>query len=113
MADPAPATSATHVEGHPHVVIIGAGFAGLAAASELGGTPVNVTLIDRRNYHLFVPLLYQVASAALSPADIAEPIRRILSRHSNIEVMLGRSPGSTSRRGPSPSRTGPPSPMTG
>jgi NADH dehydrogenase len=93
MADPAPATSATHVEGHPHVVIIGAGFAGLAAASELGGTPVNVTLIDRRNYHLFVPLLYQVASAALSPADIAEPIRRILSRHSNIEVMLGEVAG--------------------
>jgi NADH dehydrogenase len=88
MADSAPATAATHVEGHPHVVIIGAGFAGLAAASKLGGAPVNVTLIDRRNYHLFVPLLYQVASAALSPADIAEPIRRILSRHSNIEVML-------------------------
>ena len=90
---PAPTTSATHVEGHPHVVIIGAGFAGLAAASKLGGAPVNVTLIDRRNYHLFVPLLYQVASAALSPADIAEPIRRILSRHSNIEVMLGEVAG--------------------
>ncbi|WP_084164484.1 NAD(P)/FAD-dependent oxidoreductase [Skermanella stibiiresistens] len=75
--------------GRHRVVIIGAGFAGLAAANELGGTEVAVTLIDRRNYHLFVPLLYQVASAALSPADIAEPIRRIVSRHPNIEVVLG------------------------
>jgi len=73
----------------PHVVIVGAGFGGLACAKELGGAPVRVTIIDRRNYHLFVPLLYQVATAALSPADIARPIRRIVGRYRNIEVVLG------------------------
>src|SRR5688572_4008513 len=59
----------------PHVVIVGAGFAGLGAAKRLGRAPVEVTVIDRRNHHLFQPLLYQVATAALSPADIAAPIR--------------------------------------
>lgn len=73
----------------PHVVILGAGFGGLAAARELGGKPVRVTVVDRRNHHLFVPLLYQVATAALSPADIAEPTRKILSRYRNVEVVLG------------------------
>jgi pyruvate/2-oxoglutarate dehydrogenase complex dihydrolipoamide dehydrogenase (E3) component len=73
----------------PHVVIVGAGFAGLACAKALGNTPVRVTVIDRANYHLFVPLLYQVATAALSPADIARPIRRILGRYRNINVVLG------------------------
>ncbi|MGN6376142.1 MAG: NAD(P)/FAD-dependent oxidoreductase [Sphingomonas sp.] len=73
----------------PHVVILGAGFAGLACARALGDTPVRVTLVDRNNYHLFVPLLYQVATAALSPADIAEPIRKILRCYRNIEVVLG------------------------
>ena len=77
------------IDGPPRVVIVGAGFGGLACAKALGGKPVNVTLIDRRNYHLFVPLLYQVATAALSPADIARPIRRILGRYANIEVILG------------------------
>ena len=72
-----------------HVVIVGAGFGGIACAAALGGTSIRVTLIDRRNYNLFVPLLYQVATAALSPADIARPIRRILSRHRNITVRLG------------------------
>jgi NADH:ubiquinone reductase (H+-translocating) len=81
------------VGGQPHVVVIGAGFAGLACAGELGGTDVRVTVIDRHNYHLFVPLLYQVASAALSPADIAEPIRKILSRHRNIDVIMGEVAG--------------------
>jgi NADH:ubiquinone reductase (H+-translocating) len=76
-------------EAHPRVVIVGAGFGGLACARALGGKPVKVTIVDRRNYHLFVPLLYQVATAALSPADIARPIRRILGRFSNIEVVLG------------------------
>nr|MBA3563709.1 NAD(P)/FAD-dependent oxidoreductase [Gammaproteobacteria bacterium] len=84
----------------PRVVIVGAGFAGLAAAAGLGGAPARVTLIDRQNYHLFVPLLYQVATAGLSPADIAEPIRRILRRHRNIDVLLGEVAGvdTTARR---------------
>jgi len=77
----------------PHVVIIGAGFGGLAAAREFGGAPVRVTVIDRRNYHLFVPLLYQVATAALSPADVSAPIRAVLSRHANIQVVLGEVTG--------------------
>jgi NADH dehydrogenase len=73
----------------PHVVIVGGGFGGLAVARELGSTPeIRVTLIDRRNYHLFQPLLYQVATAVLSPGEIAEPIRRILSRHKNVTVLL-------------------------
>src|SRR5438105_15654077 len=74
----------------PQVVIIGAGFGGLACAQELGRNSVRTTVIDRRNYHLFVPLLYQVATAALSPADIARPIRRILGRYRNIDVVLSK-----------------------
>ncbi|MCW2238188.1 NAD(P)/FAD-dependent oxidoreductase [Azospirillum canadense] len=81
------------VDSRPHVVIVGAGFGGLACAGSLGGTNIRVTVIDRHNYHLFVPLLYQVATAALSPADIAEPIRRILSRHPNIDVLMGEVTG--------------------
>jgi NADH dehydrogenase len=73
----------------PHVVIVGGGFAGLNAAKVLGKRPVDVTLIDRENYHLFQPLLYQVATAALSPADIAAPIRHIVRRHRNVRVLLG------------------------
>ena len=76
-------------DGRPHVVIVGAGFGGLACARALGDHLVRVTVIDRNNYHLFVPLLYQVATAALSPADIAEPIRKNLSRFRNIDVVLG------------------------
>ena len=71
------------------VVIIGAGFAGIEVARELGHSRADVTLVDRQNYHLFQPLLYQVATAALSPADIAEPVRRMLRRYSNVTVMLG------------------------
>jgi NADH dehydrogenase len=71
-----------------HVVIIGGGFGGLAAARALDGASVRVTLIDRHNYHLFQPLLYQVATAALSPADIASPIRWVLRRQSNVQVLL-------------------------
>ena len=70
------------------VVIVGGGFGGLAAARRLADTDLQVTLIDRSNHHLFQPLLYQVASAALAPADIAEPIRSIIGGHDNIEVRL-------------------------
>ena len=73
---------------NPQVVIIGAGFGGLEAAKLLGNEPVRVTIIDRTNYHLFQPLLYQVATAALSPADIAAPIRAVVHRYANIDVML-------------------------
>jgi NADH dehydrogenase len=76
-----------------HVVIVGAGFGGLTCARGLGNAPVKVTIIDRHNYHLFVQLLYQVATAALSPADIAQPIRRIFRRQKNIEVVLGEVTG--------------------
>jgi NADH:quinone reductase (non-electrogenic) len=72
----------------PHVVILGAGFGGLEAAKKLGNEQVRVTVIDRTNYHLFQPLLYQVATAALSPADIAAPVRAVLSKFENIEVTL-------------------------
>jgi NADH dehydrogenase len=72
----------------PRVIIIGAGFGGLEAAKQLCNEPVRVTVIDRTNYHLFQPLLYQVATAALSPADIAAPIRSVLSKGRNIEVVL-------------------------
>lgn len=72
----------------PHVVIVGAGFGGLAAAKALARAAVEVTLIDQRNHHLFQPLLYQVATAALSPADIAGPIRSIVSHLPNVRVLL-------------------------
>jgi NADH:ubiquinone reductase (H+-translocating) len=75
-------------EEKPRVVIVGAGFGGLEAAKKLVGQDVRVTVIDRTNYHLFQPLLYQVATAALSPADIAAPVRAILSKCKNMEVIL-------------------------
>lgn len=81
------------VDDRPHVVIVGAGFGGLACAEALGRRSVRVTIIDRHNYHLFVPLLYQVATAALSPADIAEPVRRVLRRHRNVDVIMGEVTG--------------------
>ncbi|MDQ3565626.1 MAG: NAD(P)/FAD-dependent oxidoreductase [Pseudomonadota bacterium] len=73
----------------PQVVIVGAGFGGLAAAKALADAPLAVTVVDRQNYHLFQPLLYQVATAALSPGDIAWPIRRLLRRQPNARVLLG------------------------
>src|SRR5215208_903810 len=71
-----------------HVIIIGGGFGGLYAARALRRAPVQVTLIDRRNHHVFQPLLYQVATASLSPGDVASPIRWILRRQKNVEVLL-------------------------
>jgi NADH dehydrogenase len=73
-----------------HIVIVGAGFGGLEAAHRLGGADADVTLIDRRNYHLFQPLLYQVATAGLSPAQIASPIRAIVREDANVRVLLGK-----------------------
>src|SRR5215467_7145194 len=72
----------------PHVIIVGAGFGGLQAAKKLARKNVRVTVIDRTNYHLFQPLLYQVATAALSPADISAPVRSVLSKFKNVEVIL-------------------------
>jgi NADH dehydrogenase len=77
----------------PHVVIIGGGFGGLTAARALRRAPARITLIDRRNHHLFQPLLYQVATAGLSPGDIAVPIRRILRRQRNATVLLAEATG--------------------
>lgn len=77
----------------PKVVIIGGGFGGLWAAKALSKLPVEVTLIDRKNHHVFQPLLYQVATAVLSPGEIAQPIRRILHRNKNTEVILGEAVG--------------------
>src|SRR5882672_2691013 len=71
------------------VVILGGGFGGLAAAQKLKRATVDVTLIDRRNFHLFQPLLYQVATGSLSPGEIAAPLRGVLSRQKNTQVLLG------------------------
>jgi NADH:ubiquinone reductase (H+-translocating) len=73
----------------PRIVIIGGGFGGLKAADSLARLPVQITLLDRKNHHTFQPLLYQVATAGISPAEIAAPIRDILARHEDIEVLLG------------------------
>ncbi len=77
----------------PHVVIIGGGFAGLYAAQSLARRPVRITVVDRKNHHTFQPLLYQVATAALSPADIASPIRGILRSRKNVNVLLDEAVG--------------------
>jgi NADH dehydrogenase len=77
------------IDGRPHVLILGGGFGGLTAAQELDGAPVRITLLDRTNHHTFQPLLYQVAMAGLSPAEIAQPIRSIVSRQENVTVLLG------------------------
>ena len=77
----------------PHIVIVGGGFGGLACARTLGGDGVRVTVVDRNNYHLFVPLLYQVATAALSPADIAQPIRKLLKRQPLTNVIMDQVTG--------------------
>ena len=95
----------------PHIVIIGGGFGGLDAARALAGAPLRVTLLDRHNYHLFQPLLYQVATASLSPGDIASPIRWVLRHQENVQVLLAeaRSIDPASRRvaiDPGPADTG-------
>src|SRR5690242_21643362 len=72
----------------PHVIIVGGGFGGLSAARHLRGADVRVTLIDKRNYHLFRPMLYQVATGLLSADQISRPLRSILSRQANVEVLM-------------------------
>ncbi|WP_286773631.1 FAD-dependent oxidoreductase, partial [Sphingomonas sp. 66-10] len=72
-----------------HVVIVGAGFGGVEAARALADAPVRITLLDRRNYHLFQPLLYQVAGTALAPSDIAWPIRSLVRGAKNATTLLG------------------------
>src|SRR4051812_41477005 len=72
------------------VVIVGGGFAGLSAARALRSAPVDVTVVDRRNYHLFQPLLYQVATGSLSPGEVAAPLRGVLGRQRNTRVLLGQ-----------------------
>jgi NADH dehydrogenase len=82
------------VKAEHHVLVVGGGFGGLAVAQGLGGaTGVRVTLVDRRNYHLFQPLLYQVATAVLSPSEVAQPIRGVLRKYANVTVLLGEVDG--------------------
>jgi NADH:ubiquinone reductase (H+-translocating) len=83
---------AAHQGGH-RVVIVGAGFGGLSAAQALASAPVQMTVIDQKNHHTFQPLLYQVATAGLSPGEIAAPIRSILSAHKNVEVLMAEVKG--------------------
>src|SRR5439155_1216308 len=85
---PAPAARRRRMSEEPHVVIIGGGFGGLYTARSLKDVAVRVTIVDRHNYHLFQPLLYQVATAALNPADIAMPVRSIVRRQANVNVIL-------------------------
>ena len=82
----------------PHVIIVGGGFGGLSAAQALGGAAVRVTLIDKRNYHLFRPMLYQVATGLLSDDEISGPLRSILSRQQNVDVLLDEVTGITASR---------------
>ena len=92
MRPPTPAESDAARRAHPtlpHVVVIGGGFGGLAAVRALRGAPVRITLVDRLNHHLFQPLLYQVATGLLSPANIAAPLRGLLRRQQNVRVRLG------------------------
>src|SRR6187455_2418617 len=78
----------------PHrVVVVGGGFGGLLATRGLGKAPVEVTLVDRQNFHLFQPLAYQVATGALSPAEIAVPLRSVLKRQGNARVLLAEVAG--------------------
>ena len=81
-------TQSTKSQAVPHVVVLGGGFGGLYAAKALKDAPVRVTVVDRRNHHLFQPMLYQVATAGLNPSDIASPIRSILRRSRNTDVLL-------------------------
>lgn len=82
-------TPTVEAKGRPQVVVVGAGFAGLSVVKALKGVDVDVTVVDRRNHHLFVPLLYQVATAQLTPEHVAQPLRRILKDQDNVRVVFG------------------------
>src|ERR1700737_5548910 len=82
----------------PRVVIVGGGFGGLCAARGLAGAPVSVTLIDKRNYHLFRPMLYQVATGLLSADEISGPLRSIFSHQKNIDVLLDEVTGISTKQ---------------
>src|ERR1700722_16298573 len=88
MTVPPESTSAGAAEGRHRVVIVGGGFGGLPATRLLGGKPVQVTLIDRRNHHLFQPLLYQTATGLLSPGQIAPALRHVVRKEKNVQVQL-------------------------
>src|SRR5882757_1391659 len=83
----------------PQVVIVGGGFAGVAAAKSLRGCDADVMLIDRRNHHIFQPLLYQVATALLAPSDVAAPIRQLATRQKNLSVILAEVSGLADQEG--------------
>src|ERR1700683_1232176 len=83
-------SSAEDLASRPHVVVVGGGFAGVSAVKHLANKPVRVTLIDRHNFHAFLPLLYQVATAGLEPADVAYPIRTIFGHAKNVRVRHAR-----------------------
>src|ERR1700760_3628637 len=89
----AEATAARSVAERKRVVILGGGFGGINAALNLAKLPVDVTIVDRKNYYLFQPLLYQVALAVLSPADIAQPIRSLVRDHPNVDVLMDEAVG--------------------
>lgn len=86
---PTPGKASVYLQTPHHVVIVGGGFAGLEAAKQLGKAPVKVTLVDKRNFHLFQPLLYQVATGSLSPGDIASPLRGVVAEQKNTHVIMG------------------------
>jgi NADH dehydrogenase len=86
---PTPWRVSTTFRALAHVVIVGGGFGGLATARELANQPVRVTIIDKHNFHTFLPLLYQVATAGLEPADVAYPIRTIFGRAQNVRFRHG------------------------
>src|SRR3989337_875222 len=93
QATQAPETSRSEPGHRPSVVIVGAGFGGLGGARGLGGGPLDVTILDQHNYHTFVPLLYQVATAGLEPEEIAQPVRRILRGARNAGFRLATATG--------------------
>ena len=86
---PTPGKASVYLQSPHHVVIVGGGFAGLEAAKQLGKAPVKVTLVDKRNFHLFQPLLYHVATGSLSPGDIASPLRGVVAEQKNTHVIMG------------------------